>query len=193
MIHIVTRYTVEEDSRVMRCLESSFRLNVPYAHFLIGKGVWDLELPLRKNLILIETEKKPIQDWGYLMNLYLNIVPDHGQWVFFLDPDNLLHPKFEDVVSDPENLKGSMTVFGQRCGPEDYRDAKPANMEVQKVDLAQVLFNRKAIGELRSWDIYRHDGYFIQEMFIRAREDNKPVNFLNVVASYWNAQRWATA
>ena len=191
-LHIVTRYVSEKDESLRRCYTSiqySLPGQIDWEWYLVGKGV------LRKvkdipNVQRIEAPVKPQNDWGYLINLYLDVVPNEGQLIYFLDGDNLLHRRFSEAVLSirPDFV---MMVMDQEVGKDQQvRHGKPENLVVQKIDIGQVIFSREFIKGLRTWSIYRNDGYFIQELSILAREYGKSIQFFGEVASCYNAQLW---
>lgn len=188
MIHIVTRYTSETDDQLQRLASSLTALESnSYDWFLVGKGaIWR---PVDLQACRIEAPTLPKNDWGYLINLYLDCVPDVGQLVYFLDGDNIFHRAMVEVLKDvTEDV--DMLVVDQEYAPGAFRKASMANLVVQQVDIAQVVFRRSFIGDLRAWSVYRNDGYLIQELTIRAKEYGNRIACVNISASYWNAQVW---
>ena len=64
------------------------------------------------------------------------------------------------------------------------------NIIVQKIDMAQFCVKREIVNDLRFWEIYRGDGYFIMELYIRCKENGIQTQILSEIFSYYNAQHW---
>lgn len=101
-------------------------------------------------------------------------------WTYFLDDDNLLHPQFWECMKKPASAP--VQIFSQERSPGSM---KPANAEVCHVDLAQCVFLRESVGDLRFGMHYEADGEFIRELSLRACVELRPE-----VACYYNRLKW---
>ena len=184
-LHIVTRCTRQDPKWVAAVRESLKSLTIDYRFVLVG--------PYADNATTddyIQCECPP-NDYGCLLNRYLETFPDDGQWVYVLDDDNILHPGFEEAFKSA-SPDCCLFVGSQQVTADHVRVANPARLTVQNVDFAQHCSRRDLIGDLRLWSIYRNDGYFLEELVIRAREAGRPIKVLQQVMSFYNAQRWLT-
>jgi hypothetical protein len=77
-------------------------------------------------------------------------------WIYSLDDDNILHEKlfdnFEALVGFAEAEKSIGIVFNQQVDGKDFtgcdvRYAKPENMKVRSIDLAQFILNRSVFND----------------------------------------------
>ena len=126
---------------------------------------------------------------GYgLINKYLDEI-DSG-WIYILDDDNILHEKFYESISDKmtSNTDIKAFVFGQKVDGKDFtkldiREAKPENMKLKSVDLAQFILSREIIGDCRFELRYDADGLFIENLY-KEKSDN--FLFIDEVISYYN-------
>ena len=178
-IDIITRHT-RSAGNLKRVAES-----------LKGFGNWyvlgnDPSAAADLNCVYLKCDlKKP--DHGTRLNYYFDNVPNGGQWTYILDDDNLLHPDFQNLFSklDPDC---KLAIFHQQINPATVRVALPEHIEVEWIDSAQYIARRDFIGDLRHWNVYRHDGYFVQELAIRARYEGVKFQILPTVYAYYNAQ-----
>ena len=126
---------------------------------------------------------------GYgLINKYLDEI-DSG-WIYILDDDNILHEKFYESISDKmtSNTDIKAFVFSQKVDGKDFtkldiREAKPENMKLKSVDLAQFILSREIIGDCRFELRYDADGLFIEKLY-KEKSDN--FLFIDEVISYYN-------
>lgn len=122
------------------------------------------------------------------VNHYLDTIPDRGQWFFILDDDNLMHPNFNKLptwVEGPE-----VVLFSQHVHPQWRRIIDPNKLGPSHVDIAQFVAKRSVVDDLRFWNIYRGDSYFIQELVFRSQlKAKESVTCCLEVMSYYNAQR----
>lgn len=112
-------------------------------------------------------------------------------WVYILDDDNILH---EDFISNltkyiSENPNKKAFIFDQKVDGKDFtklniRLAKPENMKVQHIDMAQFLLKRDLISDKRlKLGDYKADGYFIEDVYKSSPED---FFFINQILCYYN-------
>ncbi len=100
-------------------------------------------------------------------------------WTYFLDDDNLLHPDFWKCMNDP---KFPVHVFAQERSPGQVKNA---SLDVCHVDLAQCVFLREAVGDLRFNLHYEADGEFISRLASQSAHRLRPET-----ASYYNRLKW---
>lgn len=110
-------------------------------------------------------------------------------YVYFLDDDNIIHPSFYESISKSISNKYSGYIFNQKIGGKDFtgldiREAKPENVKVQHIDMAQFILDRKLIGDIRFIPMdYKADGYFIEEIYNKNKEK---FFFINEELCYYN-------
>jgi hypothetical protein len=122
------------------------------------------------------------------VNFYLDTVPDNGQWFFNLDDDNLMHPNFNKLATWGDGKE--LVLFSQHVHPQWSRILDRNNLGPGHIDMAQFSARRSAIGDLRFWNIYRGDSYFIQELVYRmSLKSKESISYCFQVLSYYNAQR----
>ena len=125
------------------------------------------------------------------INYYLDAVPTNGQWFFNLDDDNLMHPNFDHL--EELMTQHDILFFSQQVTPSSARIIVPGVLSPCTVDMAQFVARRTAVGNLKFWEIYRGDSYYLQELAIRARGGMgftpQRIGYFYGVASYYNAQR----
>lgn len=112
-------------------------------------------------------------------------------WVYVLDDDNILHEDFVESITDIINKHPNKKaiVFNQKIDKRDFtgldiRIAKPENMMVQHIDMAQFILKRDIIGDNRFklFD-YKSDGHFIEKIYNNSPED---FYFLDKILCYYN-------
>jgi hypothetical protein len=104
-------------------------------------------------------------------------------WTYFLDDDNVIHPEFFRGVEDHYGKK--IMIFGQEISPGSFRHP---NNQVCHVDLAQCVFHRECIGDLRFGLNYEADGQFIQDLTTRIAPGDFSMS--QRICSYYNRLRW---
>lgn len=136
-------------------------------------------------------EKGKKGDMGHsLINNVLEEIPSY-EWVYILDDDNEMHPsllpEFFEKIKD-RNFSGF--IFSQHVGGRDFtkleiREAKPDNVKVQKIDMAQFLLKKSLIGKKRFQPMtYVADGIFIEELH---KENPDEFVFSSKVLCYYNS------
>jgi glycosyltransferase involved in cell wall biosynthesis len=150
----------------------------------------DLLTELQDPNIKITFKKSIPGDYGHqFINDAIDLIQDG--WIYVLDDDNILHEDFISTLTTYilENPDKKAFIFNQKVDGKDFtkldiRVAKPENMKVQLVDMAQFLLRRDLIGEMRlkSGD-YKADGYFIEDVYKSNPED---FLFINEVICYYN-------
>jgi hypothetical protein len=189
LYHIVTRFTRNEDPSIEwldNCYNSIIKTNINFKWYIIGvPEFWYTNK--YSNTTYIHFPYKP--NWKNMCNYYLDMIPDEGQWVYILDDDNKMHPNFGRINKKLED-DTKLFIVSQRFSKDDTRIASEENIMVSKIDMAQFCIKREIIGDLRFWEIYRGDGYFIMEQFTRCKEYGYKCQIFPEIMSYHNAQHW---
>lgn len=134
---------------------------------------------------------------GVSGNLQRNLAldnTDNDSWVYFLDDDNLIHPKLVEFVNsgklsywtelnNPPRVKG--LIFGQ-TGEGLTRMPNVNWIKVCHVDQAQYFLHYSLIGKLRFLQVYEADGHFIERIF---NEHGKSIVIMNEIMCYYNKLR----
>ena len=186
LYHIVTRFTRNDIRWLDNCYKSIINNDINYRWYIIGTED-HVDVSKYKNTTYLKFPSKP--NWKNLCNYYLDVVPDDGQWVFILDDDNLLHPNFNQLDARIYN-DTKLVILSQLYETDKVRVACEQNIMIQKIDMAQFCVKREIINDLRFWEIYRGDGYFIMELYIRCKENTIQTQILPEIFSYYNAQYW---
>ena len=125
------------------------------------------------------------------INHYLDTVPSNSQWFFNLDDDNLMHPNFYKL--EQMMPRHDILFFSQQDTPSSARLIVPGVLSPGSVDMSQFVARRTAMGNLRFWEVYRGDSYYLQELEIRAKggwgHALQRIGYFYGLASYYNAQR----
>jgi hypothetical protein len=99
--------------------------------------------------------------WGNpLRNEFLDLYQDQfteNDWVYFLDDDNILHPKFIQQIESLLCLNAGIVTWGQegRLRPTDQP-------RIGNIDTASFMFRPTQTNKLRFENIYEADGMFAQ-------------------------------
>ena len=110
-------------------------------------------------------------------------------WIYFLDDDNAIHPKFFQgiagaILTHPDKRA---FAFQQSLFERGNRDVSPADMRANHIDMAQVLIHRDLIGSIRfELDPYNADGRFIEAVY---QSDPGAWGFIHQTLCYYNALR----
>jgi glycosyltransferase involved in cell wall biosynthesis len=116
------------------------------------------------------------QGGDYLYPQMNKIIIDNIQegWIYSLDDDNVLHEKlfdnFEALVGFCEAGNHVGIVFNQHVAGKDFtgvdvRYAKPENMKVRSIDLAQFILHRSVFNDFDFKGGYDADGKFIEKVY----------------------------
>jgi hypothetical protein len=186
LYHIVTRFTRNDVKWLDNCYKSIINNDINYKWYIIGIDDY-VDVSKYRNTIYLKFPDKP--NWKNLCNYYLDVVPDEGQWFFILDDYNLLHPNFNQLDKKIQP-NSKLIIVSQLYEPNKIRIACEQNIIVQKIDMAQFCIKREIINDLRFWEIYRGDGYFIMELYIRCKEYEIQTQIIPEIFSYYNAQHW---
>jgi hypothetical protein len=121
-------------------------------------------------------------------NMALDTIPEN-QWVYVLDDDNLIHPNMYSALSEVyiSNSAVKAIVFSQLMSPSSIRNVSPDTIKVCKIDQAQYIVSKELIRDLRYQQTYIADGYFIEELYNKHKNDfaliQKPI-------CYYNKLKW---
>jgi glycosyltransferase involved in cell wall biosynthesis len=113
-------------------------------------------------------------------------------FIFVLDDDNIIHEDFYEnlYTSIRNNPDKRGFVFNQRIDGKDFtgqeiRYCAPERMKVSQVDMAQVVFERGLIGDIRLNPMnYIADSIYIEEVYNRSNPDD--FYFINTIMCYYN-------
>ena len=78
-----------------------------------------------------------------------NIDLEDDDWVYVLDDDNILHPKWHEVVSRNINSKYDIITWGQLTGYNDIRLCPTKTPKIGNIDTASYMVNGKIMKTLR--------------------------------------------
>jgi hypothetical protein len=99
--------------------------------------------------------------WGHpLRNEFLDLYQDQfteNDWVYYLDDDNILHPKFYEQWDSLNSLDSSIVTWGQEGRLRPTTDPKVGN-----IDTACFMFKAYHLPKLRFQSSYEADGLFAQ-------------------------------
>lgn len=113
----------------------------------------------------------------------ISYIKDMDSWVYVLDDDNTMHPKFYTVLHATKMKGIKLVTFDQESYHGVIRSgSKPL---LDQIDQAQFLIHRSIQTEYIQ--NYGADGYMI--MGLTEKYPNKWV-YINSVASYYNKLRW---
>lgn len=191
-LHIVTPCT-RDQSFLDRCYQSIRNLGIPYKWFIVtDKSTYEHNIDVSKYEDTIHLESTLPKLWNSLLNYYLEVVPVEDQWMLVLDDDNLMHEDFVEILPYLLYPQLSCVCFAQKI--DSFDNVRNMNSECfypKRIDQAQFVLRRNDIGDLRYWNIYRGDGYFIMEFKIRMEIRKRQILVTNKVACNYNAQHWS--
>ena len=108
--------------------------------------------------------------WG--LSQLNNLIHSLEGWIYHLDDDNILHPEFYTELSKvvAENSKTKGIIFSQKISHRDFtglrtREAKPENVKVRHIDLAQWLIHSDLHKDYSYGSGYTADGEFIEKIY----------------------------
>lgn len=135
---------------------------------------------------------------GHGMRVFHDLISDldvdYDSWMYILDDDNLMHPKFIKIIVDLEKSAKfdykNFVVFDQYIGGKDWtglevRKVNINEIKVKEIDSAQFIFR------LKSYDFYEEfgEGYLADGIFIEKAFKRDPEGFYYVpeILSFYNA------
>ena len=130
-------------------------------------------------------------DFGHQMiNKAIDDIKDG--FIFVLDDDNIIHEDFynnlyESIINNPNKMG---FVYNQQVDGKDFtgldiRLCGPDKMKVSQVDMAQVVFHKTLIGNIRINPMnYIADSIYIEEVY--NNNDPELFCFINKVMCYYN-------
>jgi glycosyltransferase involved in cell wall biosynthesis len=111
-------------------------------------------------------------------------------FIYILDDDNLIHENFYERIDYFISSENKLAfVFNQKIGCVDFtgldvREARPENMKVQKIDMAQFILHRDLIGDTKMASMdYKADGIFIENLY---NEKPNDFFFIDEILCYYN-------
>lgn len=112
-------------------------------------------------------------------------------WVYHVDDDNTLHEDFYKTIeaTHTTNPNTKAYIFAQYVGGKDFsklqvREARPANVEISKIDLAQWLIHSDLHRNYSYGSGYTADGEFIVNLY---NEEAESFEFINKVLCNYNS------
>jgi len=119
-------------------------------------------------------------------------------WIYLLDDDNILHEDFYASIkgSIKENPDAYVHLVSQQVDGKDFtnldvRIASPKNTAYQRIDIAQMVLNRRVFDTQSFSADYAADGFFIEKVY--NEHPDKFVWINNVLSHYNYLQKDATA
>lgn len=113
-------------------------------------------------------------------------------YVWFLDDDNLVYPAFFPALAQVCAGEAQAVFFHQQM-ETGVRFARPENVALNRIDLAQFVLDRKLIADHRfKVDEYNSDGRIIDEIWQKYPSKDKAL-FIDEVLCYYNRLNWAAA
>lgn len=103
-------------------------------------------------------------------------------WVWICDDDNLPHPRFFATLAGLDG-QASGYLFAQNRGPGGFLRAQPP--VVDRIDAAQAIVARWAIGDMRLPAEYTGDG-----QWLAALHAAHPLTCIDTIVTYYNASTW---
>lgn len=98
-------------------------------------------------------------------NNYRNIgaTKASGDWIYFLDDDNIIHPNFDDLLNTIE--EDNEVVFFSQIFPNQRIRLIPSNIDVGGIDTAMFMV-KKSVMDNHKWqeDAYIADGLLAKEL-----------------------------
>lgn len=125
-----------------------------------------------------------------LKNAMLEDIADG--WVWILDDDNLVHPRFcQALVTTLQINPDARMLVGAQATARGVRAAHRMMLRASLVDAAQVIIRRDAIGDLRIPEHYCGDGEWIEA--IARSLGSHEIAYLPGVVIHYNALRGGVA
>ena len=197
ILHIITRCS--RTKNILKIKESIFN-RIPdnftiYWHITFDtthlKDIdADILSQLEHDFISLKFRKSDHGDYGHnFINITLDQIPNG--WVYILDDDNILHKDLLPTISGliDENPEKRGFIFNQKVDAKDFtsidvREAKPENVKVGGIDMAQFFLRRDLIGFSRlKLDDYKADGHFIEDLYQFNQDD---FLFIDKILCYYN-------
>lgn len=126
--------------------------------------------------------------WG--LSQLNGLIKQLDGWIYHVDDDNIVHPNFyEKIEKEIENNKNTkVLIVSQYVGGKDFsrldiREAKPENVAVSKIDLAQWLIHSSLHVNYEYGSGYVADGQFISNLYDK---ESKYFTFIPEVLCHYN-------
>lgn len=199
-LHVLTRYTREQKNLAALANSISWHksADIQITWYIIAEAQKAISVDVAAlgdiNIVVLPVHSKMEMETG--LNLYLEVVPDTGQFIHILDDDNLYHPELKRLLPTVGE-DTDMLVVRQLL---ENGQVRAAALAVEQVDMAQFVVRRTAVGALRFWKlstskprVNRCDGYFCQEVAFQIRDAQKKKVRLDrgPAACYYNGQHYA--
>ena len=117
-------------------------------------------LPKNLNISVYSTDKPTVAGHSYRN---IGIPKATGEWIYFLDDDNILHPNFSDLLEYMDRDK-DVIFFSQIFANQKIR-LMPVTIDVGGIDTAMFLV-KKSVMDNHKWDegAYTADGILAKEL-----------------------------
>lgn len=193
LINIITRCS--RPYNLLKVAESVFRdipqdISINWHVVFDTKKLKDIDAELLSYLDSknVNLHFKEGDGWG-LKNLNKIIQSLHG-WIYHCDDDNIIHPKFYQKILDfiKHNKHKKALIFSQQVSGKDFtglqiRLAKPENVKVKRIDLAQWIIHSDLHKGREYGSGYLADGEFIESLYQDFPED---FEFIDDIICYYN-------
>jgi O-antigen biosynthesis protein len=192
-INIITRCTRLGNIETVK--ESVFKnlnknIEVEWHIVFDTRSLKDIDAELLNRLDDSQTKLHFMRGDGWGLSQLNDLISKLEGWIYHLDDDNILHENFYTEIkkSYSENKKAKAFIFSQKVGGKDFsrldiRKAKPENVKVSKIDLAQWLIHSDLHVNYKYGSGYVADGEFIEKLY--ANEANHFV-FINRILCHYN-------
>lgn len=192
-INIITRCTRLGNIETVK--ESVFKnlnknIEVEWHVVFDTRSLKDIDAELLNRLDVNQTKLHFMRGDGWGLSQLNDLISKLEGWIYHLDDDNILHENFYTEIekSYSENKKAKAFIFSQKVGGKDFsrldiRKAKPENVKVSKIDLAQWLIHSDLHINYKYGSGYVADGEFIEKLY--TNEANYFV-FINRILCYYN-------
>lgn len=192
VIHIITRCSRPHNLLQLRdnIFKTSSYENITIKWYIVfdTKTLKDIDAELLQQLDQnnIQLHFQKGNGWG--LSQLNNLIHSLDGWIYHLDDDNLLYPNFFKFCYCNIDKTTKALVFSQQVDNKDFtglkiRQAKPKNIKVGHIDLAQWLIHSDLHKKYKYDSGYTADGKFIEKVY---KEQSKYFKIINQVVCYYN-------
>jgi O-antigen biosynthesis protein len=198
-LHVITRCT-----RLNNLLEIKESIFSPYILKIKWHIIFDTTVISELNQeilsLISEPEINPIfkksspYDYAYsLVNELLDTLPD-TDWFCIVDDDNIMHENYQEQIKNiiESNKDCGIIVYSQKVGGVDFtgldiREAKPENVRLQGIDVAQTTIKIEFLNsfspKMRYHSGYCGDGQMLEKII---KEKKDKFYFYQDILCYYN-------
>lgn len=134
--------------------------------------------------------------WG--LSQLNDLIHQMDGWVYHVDDDNTVHPDFYKTIEESyaEDSNVEAFIFAQFVGGKDFsklevREARPVNVAVSKIDLAQWLIHSDLHRNYSYGSGYTADGEFIVNLYENEKDSFRLIN--KVLCNYNDLEKKSKA